>query len=196
MTVDILIFYVLKNTFEEMYVADISLNRSEIIHGLSIMYRESIFDSSILSTIQRFKLYQTEFDIYMRADLEIKFISETLNKNKPKIYKIENIHQFNTIKFLNEEAIKYEKAYLMKPFLSNPFDMNMYLICYNKLNGWKDENKSIIINNIPKIKRFIYAVLANSEMIYRNKTNQQFMKQRMYYISFFQSALIEKYESK
>lgn len=196
MTVDILIFYALKNTFEEMYVADISLNRNEIIHGLSSMYRESIFDSSILSTIQRFKLYQMEFDICMRMDLEIKFISETLNKSKAKIYKIENIHLFNTMKFLNEEVAKYEKAYLMKPFLSNPFNMDMYLICYNKLDEWEDKNKCIIINNISKIKRFFYAVLANSEMIYRNKTNQQFMKQRMYYISFFQSALIEKYESK
>lgn len=196
MTVDILIFYVLKNTFEEMYVADISLNRSEIIRSLSTIGRECIFDHSILSTIQRFKLYQAEFDIYMRADLEIKFMSEILNKSKPKIYKIENIHQFNTIKYLNEEVIKYEKAYLIKPFLSNPFDMDMYLICYNKLDDWKDENNGIIINNISKIKRFIYMILANSEMIYRNKTNQQFMKQRMYYISFFQSALIEKYESK
>ena len=177
-----------------MYVADISLQTEETIFRIAPCFRSHILDPSLYKAITKLNEFKNEFDVAMRVDLEIRLLTEIMSEKEPAIFKVKRPYLISTFETLNTEVIKYEHAFIIKPFLSNPMDMTFYVFCYDKREIDKPEVYRDAINNVIKIKKFLYMVAANGENILMNKHNPSFMKKRMNYISLFQSALLEKYE--
>lgn len=179
-----------------MHVADISLHTEEAIFRVAPYLREHFLDPALYEMMYKFDIFKLDFELAMRVDLEIKFISELISKDTPVILKVENPYVVKVLAKLNETISEYEKAFIIKPFLSNPLDMTFYVLCYNKRNIDDPRIYRHVINNNQKMKRYLFTVAANAENILIHKSDNEFMRRRMYYISFFQSALIEKYETK
>lgn len=179
-----------------MYVADISLSKEDLVYRLTPSYKEYVVDETMLSTLRKLDAFKTDFDIAMRVDLELKFLSEIIEHRDISMFQVTDIYTIDTMNDINKCALEYEKCYIIKPFLSNPLDMSAYIICCNMRELHEKIKYKNITNNMTKMKRFIYMIAANAEIIFINKMNQAFIRRRLKYASMFQSALKEKYEQR
>ena len=135
---------------EELYIPIIDLSNTSIIsddiHVLisehESLKKPSITDiSKVLEELAQ-KLFKTsEFDLFTITD----------------------VYSIDALKDLNQLVSHYKKAYLTK-ILDDPFDYTFYLLCFDKIN---DDEHERSINNLDKLRSFIYLVVANAEVAKR-----------------------------
>lgn len=178
-----------------MYISDISLTLEDIILQSDTKPNTEILDKSILSIIKDLQEINQILDLRFNEGLEINFLRDILFNNKEiDVYKIEDIHKLETLHELNILSLKYEKVILTKLFLSNPLDMNLYLLCYKQIHKKISIPKDVsIVSNMRKIKRFIYLILSNGMLMLKNKDNSSFISKQIRMRKQFEEGLYEKY---
>ena len=178
-----------------MYISNISAALDEIILQSDTNPDRSILDKSILSIIKSFEDVAKITDFYFDEMLELMFLKDILfNNEEIEVYKIQNIQTLSSIHALNILAIRYEKAILVKLFLSNPLSTDFYLLCYKEIHKKIRVPKNFfIVSNLQKIKRFLYLVLSNGMVIMKNKDNSQFISRQIKLMKQFEVGLANKY---
>lgn len=182
-----------------MYVYDIGLNFDEII-SQKPPEKFHIFENDELIVIinaitEREKILKVLFD----KDLELKFLIDILFNNpseKVDIYLVKDLHTYLGIHNLNLLVLKYEKVFLVKLYLSNPFDLKFHVLCYGKRPSIDIDKSTYIVNNIEKYRKFLYLTLSYAVEVFKKLNNLQYNKIEMRKRFAFQEYLSEKYMSK
>lgn len=108
--------------------------------------------------------------------LEIKFLNDKLFKSEGDVYVVKDIGTYKSLDMMNSVIYKYEKAILVKPFLSHPFNLRCFLICSGKRKSIAPEYISSSNNHV-KVLKFVsgligYAEVWRSMLMKKNRENK------------------------
>lgn len=149
---------------------DISVQASEVItlpKSTSIPFSSPVIEE--IFEIKRWKYLGHEFKCqYEFKALKAKFPSA-------KIIEIKDIWDEESVAFVNKHALEYEKAFLYKPWTSNPYKFIYYLICFKKRS--ERYESANIVNLIPKIERILKFDIGRARYLHKNET-MEFMSKR------------------
>lgn len=118
--------------------------------------------------IQRWKYPGHIFD-----DKEIKALSNKFHPDK--IIRLRNIWDGETIEEINKRVLEHEISFIYRPYASNPYKFEYYLICLKKRP--EKVSSANIVNLIPKIERILWLDIGRARYIHQNE-NVEFTNRR------------------
>ena len=143
---------------------DFSISLDELYIPVIDISSVNIVNNDVLDLISKHKKQKKPSSIDISEVLE-SLGNELFKSSDFDLYTIKDIYSIDALIDLNRIIVKYANAYLVK-VLDNPFDYVFYLICFGKRDI---EIHDKLLNNLDKLRSFIYLVVANAEIITRYK---------------------------
>ena len=118
--------------------------------------------------IQRWKYPGHIFD-----DKEIQVLSSKFNPDR--IIRLRNIWDGETIEEINKHVLEHKISFIYRPYSSNPYRFEYYLICLKKRP--EKVSSANIINLIPKIEKILWLDIGRDRYVHQNE-NVKFINER------------------
>ena len=142
-----------------MYVLEITTTRENLLQTRNV--KEMFVYGEVIDVLE--ETYKEYGKINEIDDLRSEF-NEFISSHKlekTEIIPIYELWKTSTLDKINRKIINYEKAYLLKPKVSN--SATIYLLLSNKLSDEKVDSKMFISNNLINIRRFLYLIVSEIE---------------------------------
>ena len=141
-------------------VFDFSIDKDEVYCSIIDDFDNSLVKENILELINDIK-NESITDV---SDQLIKLAEELHQTSNFDLFTMKDIYTMSSLNEINQIVINYNKAYIVK-LTNNPFDFTYYLMCFDKRDI---DIPKFIVNNVDKLRKFIYLVVAYAEVCKQN----------------------------
>lgn len=141
-------------------VFDFSIDKDEVYCSIIDDFDSNLVKENIIELINDIKI-ESIMDV---SDQLIKLAEELHQTSNFDLFTMKDIYTVSSLNEINQIIIHYNKAYIVK-LTDDPFNFTYYLMCFDKRDI---EVPKFIVNNIDKLRKFIYLVVAYAEVSKQN----------------------------
>lgn len=141
-------------------VFDFSIDKDEVYCSIIDDFDSNLVKENIIELINDIKI-ESIMDV---SDQLIKLAEELHQTSNFDLFTMKDIYTVSSLNEINQIIIHYNKAYIVK-LTNNPFNFTYYLMCFDKRDI---DVPKFIVNNIDKLRKFIYLVVAYAEVSKQN----------------------------
>ncbi len=137
-------------------VFDFSIDKDEVYCSIIDDFDSNLVKENIIELINDIKI-ESIMDV---SDQLIKLAEELHQTSNFDLFTMKDIYTVSSLNEINQIIIHYNKAYMVK-LTDDPFNFTYYLMCFDKRDI---DAPKFIVNNIDKLRKFIYLVVAYAEV--------------------------------
>ena len=141
-------------------VFDFSIDKDEVYCSIIDDFDSNLVKENIIELINDIKI-ESIMDV---SDQLIKLAEELHQTSNFDLFTMKDIYTVSSLNEINQIIIHYNKAYIIK-LTDDPFNFTYYLMCFDKRDI---DAPKFIVNNIDKLRKFIYLVVAYAEVSKQN----------------------------
>ena len=141
-------------------VFDFSIDKDEVYCSIIDDFDSNLVKENIIELINDIKI-ESIMDV---SDQLIKLAEELHQTSNFDLFTMKDIYTVSSLNEINQIIIHYNKAYIVK-LTDDPFNFTYYLMCFDKRDI---DAPKFIVNNIDKLRKFIYLVVAYAEVSKQN----------------------------
>lgn len=141
-------------------VFDFSIDKDEVYCSIIDDFDSNLVKENIIELINDIKI-ESIMDV---SDQLIKLAEELHQTSNFDLFTMKDIYTVSSLNEINQIIIHYNKAYIIK-LTDDPFNFTYYLMCFDKRDI---DAPKFIVNNIDKLRKFIYLVVAYAEASKQN----------------------------
>lgn len=141
-------------------VFDFSIDKDEVYCSIIDDFDSNLVKENIIELINDIKI-ESIMDV---SDQLIKLAEELHQTSNFDLFTMKDIYTVSSLNEINQIIIHYNKAYMVK-LTDDPFNFTYYLMCFDKRDI---DVPKFIVNNIDKLRKFIYLVVAYAEVSKQN----------------------------
>lgn len=141
-------------------VFDFSIDKDEVYCSIIDDFDSNLVKENIIELINDIKI-ESIMDV---SDQLIKLAEELHQTSNFDLFTMKDIYTVSSLNEINQIIIHYNKAYIVK-LTDDPFNFTYYLMCFDKRDI---DVPKFIVNNIDKLRKFIYLVVAYAEVSKQN----------------------------
>lgn len=141
-------------------VFDFSIDKDEVYCSIIDDFDSNLVKENIIELINDIKI-ESIMDV---SDQLIKLAEELHQTSNFDLFTMKDIYTVSSLNEINQIIIHYNKAYIVK-LTDDPFNFTYYLMCFDKRDI---DTPKFIVNNIDKLRKFIYLVVAYAEVSKQN----------------------------